>query len=395
MDGCIGGITLDEQSINDQNQAQPRNNEPKSKKPRSISQSELPRVTLEQTIPVATAIYENVAGNSIAFEDLAKLLGTSPKSTITKYTIWASEAYGLIIKNESGQYLLSETGRKIVAPTYKGEDSEAKIKAILTPTILSKFYSEYDKHPIPQDSFFLNMLESKMGIPRDRVAAAREIIMDNANFTGILRHDESNDKNIINLESPSVHGNSPANEYTEKEERSEIQTTNSNTEKYCFVICPIGIEGSEERKHSDMLLKHLIEPVLHKFGLKVVRADKIDKSGLITQQIFENLLKATLCIADLSFNNPNVFYELGVRHMSQLPSIQIIKKGDKIPFDVSHGRTIVIDTSDVYTLIDRMESAKKELYEYVKGIVDNLQTEVSDDNPIRVYMPGIKVNIPR
>ena len=81
--------------------------------------------------------------------------------------------------------------------------------------------------------------------------------------------------------------------------------------------------------------------------------------------------------------------------MSQLPSIQIIRKGDKIPFDVSQGRTIVIDTSDVYTLIDRMESAKKELSEYVKAITENLRTEVSDDNPIRVYIPGVKVVIPK
>jgi hypothetical protein len=72
-------------------------------------------------------------------------------------------------------------------------------------------------------------------------------------------------------------------------------------------------------------------------------------------------------------------------------TIQIIRKGDKIPFDVSHGRTIVIDTSDVYTLIDRINSAKYELTEYARSISGNLTSEVSDDNPIKVYLPGIKI----
>ncbi len=80
--------------------------------------------------------------------------------------------------------------------------------------------------------------------------------------------------------------------------------------------------------------------------------------------------------------------------MSQLASIQIIRKGDKLPFDVSQGRTIVIDTSDVYTLLDRIESAKKELDEYVRTIVTNTNSIV-DDNPIKIYLPDIKIVMPK
>ncbi|MCC3374137.1 hypothetical protein [Cohnella sp. REN36] len=344
-------------------------------------------------------MYENVAGGSASFEELAKLLGTSKNNIRTKYTIWGSEAYGLVTKNEKNQYMLSETGRKIIAPTFDGEDSEAKVKAILTPTILSKFYTEYNKHPVPQDTFFLNVLETRMNIPRDRVGEAKEIILQNAKYAGILRRDSNSDREIINLEILSKelpnHKHNEETSITEESPVGENISEPTSNEKICFVICPIGEDSSIERKHSDLLLKHLIEPVLDTFGFKVIRADKIEKSGLITQQIFENLVKAHLCIADLSFNNPNVFYELGVRHMSQLPTIQVIRKGDKIPFDVSHGRTIIIDTSDVYTLIDRIDSAKKELTEYIKAISGKINFEISDDNPIRVYIPGVKVSIPK
>lgn len=146
------------------------------------------------------------------------------------------------------------------------------------------------------------------------------------------------------------------------------------------------------RKHADMLLKHLIEPAFAKTGFKVVRADKIEKSGLITQQIFELLVSAKICVADLSYGNPNAFYELGIRHMTKKPSIQIIRKGDKIPFDVSQGRTITVDISDTYTVMDKIESAKNELIEHIKAILDpTTSAGQSEDNPVSVYLPRLTI----
>ena len=84
--------------------------------------------------------------------------------------------------------------------------------------------------------------------------------------------------------------------------------------KDCFIICPIGSEESESRKRSDKLFKHLFQPVLEELGYNAIRADQIDKVGNITSQIIDFLVEAPLVIADLSEHNPNVFYELGIRH---------------------------------------------------------------------------------
>lgn len=372
-----------------------------------VSQKDLPRVPLEEAVPVASIMYDNIANGTTTFDNIAKLLGSSPTTNKTRYMIWGAEAYGIIIKHENNEYSLSETGRKIVAPTYHNEDSEAKIKAILTPTTFSKFFTEYNKHPIPQETYLNNLLETKLGIPRERVEEAKQIILKNIDYTGIKRIDDKTGKEVIDLDKSTsgLNQDKKGDINTvpvtfDKKTKDEIEEPAQNQEgqawnKTCFVICPIGEEGSTERKHSDMILRHLIQPVLEGAGFSVVRADKIERSGLITQQILEYLVKARLCIADLSFNNPNVFYELGVRHLSQLPAIQIIRKGDKLPFDVSQGRAITIDTSDVYTLIDRLESAKKELAQYISSIVSNTSSDVSDDNPIKVYLPGIKVTIPK
>lgn len=74
--------------------------------------------------------------------------------------------------------------------------------------------------------------------------------------------------------------------------------------------------------------------------LKLVRADQIDAPGLITRQVLEHLLKARLVIVDLSSNNPNVSYELAVRHIWRTPTVQIIRAEDKSPLTlVKAGRS--------------------------------------------------------
>jgi len=133
--------------------------------------------------------------------------------------------------------------------------------------------------------------------------------------------------------------------------------------KDCFIICPIDSEGSEVRSRSDKLFKHLFKPVLEGLGYNPIRADQIDEVGNITSQIIDLLVEAPLVIADLSGHNPNVFYELGIRHTIRKPYIQFIAKGDRLPFDVAPIRSIVIDHTD----LDSVESAKKSLKNQIRA----------------------------
>ncbi len=115
--------------------------------------------------------------------------------------------------------------------------------------------------------------------------------------------------------------------------------------KTCFVIAPIGDPGSEIRRWSDTSLNYIIAPAVECCGYeKPIRADQIPGSGLISIQVIERLIKEDLVIADLTGHNPNVFYELAVRHAARKPFIQLIKKDERIPFDLRDLRTIEIDT---------------------------------------------------
>ncbi len=114
----------------------------------------------------------------------------------------------------------------------------------------------------------------------------------------------------------------------------------SNTDKTCFVIAPIGKEGSETRKHSDQVLEYIIKPAMEDCGYEAKRADEISTLGIITTNIIQRIFDAPLVIAVLTDHNPNVFYELAIRHAARKPVIQLIKHDQEIPFDVNQQNTI-------------------------------------------------------
>lgn len=146
---------------------------------------------------------------------------------------------------------------------------------------------------------------------------------------------------------------------------------------------PIGEDGSEQRKHADLFMGSIVEPALNKLGLKVVRSDTINSAGMITSQIIEHLFKSKLVIADLSFHNPNVFYELSFRHSLGKPVIHLIRSCDSIPFDIHGFRTIRIDDSSIYAFVPQIESYQAAVSAQARQLLDD---ENPVDNPITSFI---------
>ncbi len=132
----------------------------------------------------------------------------------------------------------------------------------------------------------------------------------------------------------------------------------------CFVICPIGKDGSATRKRSDKLLNYVIKAVMEPRGYTVDRADQLAEPGLITNQIVKRIIECDILIADLSEGNPNVFYELAIRHGLKKPFVHLIDASEAIPFDNSQVRTISFDLTD----LDSVERCKTELSSQVEAI---------------------------
>ncbi|WP_146243508.1 hypothetical protein [Curtobacterium sp. MCLR17_034] len=128
-----------------------------------------------------------------------------------------------------------------------------------------------------------------------------------------------------------------------------MEATEANS---VFVIGPIGSKfaayGSPAREVYETALEvyeKVILPACEKFSLSPVRADQIAATGEINEQIFRHLRDDDVVIADLTGANPNVMYELGLRHTRPKLTVQLGEFG-QLPFDVLAVRTIQFSRSE-------------------------------------------------
>jgi hypothetical protein len=150
----------------------------------------------------------------------------------------------------------------------------------------------------------------------------------------------------------------------------------------CFVIMPFGKEGTVDREDFDDTYKEIIKKAVveSKTGLKCVRADELDRSGSITGDIIDYAINSKVVVADLTSNNPNVMYELGIRHARAVGTILMARKGTDLPFDTKTERTIIYDKISQAS----RDSALKKLTDFLRNSVDS---SILDDSPVLRRQP--------
>lgn len=139
---------------------------------------------------------------------------------------------------------------------------------------------------------------------------------------------------------------------------------NPNKDKTCFIITPIGDDQSDIRRAADGVIDAVIIPELEAIGFSnnnIKVAHRMPNPGSINQQVIEKILESDLAIANLTTLNPNVMYELAIRHAVRKPVIQILQKGTKkLPFDVIEERTIFYE-NDMSGVIELSKSLREML----------------------------------
>jgi hypothetical protein len=386
-----------EHGLEDEGESEDEENQNESSKGRKRSRTTrtYPASSFNDALEIGSAIYEH-AGNRIRRLTLLEKLGRSPTSGSTRQMITNSSKYGITTGSYNADYLeLTPEGRTIfddsnplrnifqakfalaidqIAPFKKLYDEYAG-KRLAALEVMRDFLKEsgerIDDFKECVDFFVVNVKD--LGLLRTIGGAETLIPVDQALEELPTKYTERNSQPVviqkIDPESPE----------------EVARPITSVWDEVCFYITPIGEENSEQRKHSDLFLSSLVEPAVSELSLRVVRADKIGQQGLITAQIIEHVKCARLVIVDLSFLNPNVFYEMALRHACKLPIVHIIRKVDQIPFDVSQSRCIVIDNTDIYSFVPKIQTYQAEIATQARKAIEDPEHR---GNPITVFYPG-------
>lgn len=360
----------------------------KAKRTRTLRN--FPASDFEEPLEFAKQLLEFGAGQPVRRVSLFNHIGKSSESGGSRQLITNAGKYGLIKGGYQAELLeLTPDGKKAADDQIQSrERARARIQlAIMSVEPFKGLYERFKSLKLPAKAAMVDAAK-EIGVSPDAAEEAVDTFVVNLRFTGLLQTLSGADR-IITVDHllEELPASSAFSDRTaEASPRTELMTSDqAHFESMAFYITPIGHDGTEQRQHSDLFLGSIVEPALESLKLTVVRADKIDRPGVITKQVIEYLMKARLVIADLSYHNPNVFYELAVRHMLKKPVVQIMRSLDTIPFDVNQVRTVVIDTTSIYTLTPKLDAYRAEIATQVRRALENPD---SVDSPISIFFPA-------
>ena len=156
----------------------------------------------------------------------------------------------------------------------------------------------------------------------------------------------------------------------------------------CFVVMPFGAkpmrDGSGGTYDFDKVYRVMIRRAIREAGMSSHRADEGVGTSMIHSDMFRDLRDPPVVLADLSLENPNVFYELGIRHvMADSGTVLICRQGSTLPFDVGLSRVVFYDYDGAHLDWEEVERV-------VPVIAAALQEarRGKPDSPVHALLPG-------
>jgi tetratricopeptide (TPR) repeat protein len=151
----------------------------------------------------------------------------------------------------------------------------------------------------------------------------------------------------------------------------------------CFVDMPFGKKKdllSGVLIDFDVIYNTGIKPAIEEVGLKPERGDQEQSGGIIHLPMFARILLSDFMVADLTLGNPNVFYELGIRHLAKpFTTVPIFATTSALPFDVASVRSIGYDLKEGML---EAESAARLRRNIADRLRISMQQAAKPDSPI-------------
>lgn len=363
-----------------------------------------PASVFSETLEFVKKIYDVGSGQAVRRLTLFDQLGKSADSGSSRQLITNAAKYGLTKGSYAAEYIeITELGLKVVGHNVSVREQErAKIEAAITSIPpFNSVYLTLVGNKLPATAVLVDKIK-EFDVAADAAEEAVDTLIVNLRDVGLLKTLSgaerviSIDMRLDELPSKQERAPQPLSEsggyHADRPEvfHPVITADRADYETTAFYISPIGEEGSDTRRHADLFSASVVEPALEQYKLKLLRADGIDSPGIITRQILDYIINARLVIVDLSFSNPNVFYELAIRHLMRKPTVQIMRARDRIPFDINQSRTIKIDDSDIYTFVPKLPVYVAQVSAQIRQALENPDAV---DNPISIYFPNLSATV--
>jgi hypothetical protein len=327
-----------------------------------------PKNSLEDAIKIPKSIEEKNAGNPMKADMLAKAVGfRQPQDWRFLDILRSANQYGLVSGSGAGATVsLEKIGQDIVAPSSPSQRQQALLNAFQKVDEFKRVQDFYRGKRIPEDEYFLNTLTQEFGIPRDRIDRFAEIFRKNLDFLGQFSAPDEFQ--------PQIHADNGVPQapiaIPETVDQVGQPTRVRQFLDTCFVMMPFG-------SWFDRYYKEIYVPAIREAGFEPVRADELFSAGSVVEQIWEQIDKAIVLLADLTDKNPNVFYELGLAHAARKPVVFTSAKVDDVPFDLRHLRVIIYDVREPVWA----EKLRRSITDYLRNA--KLEPEKSIPQPFR------------
>ncbi|MEM6329654.1 MAG: hypothetical protein AAF790_05330 [Planctomycetota bacterium] len=304
----------------------------KKSKPASPKNWTFPKNSLEDALLIARAIEDKNAGNPMKASVLVKAVGYNQSSDWRFLDMLRSaNQYGLVEgSGQNATVSLAQIGEDVVAPSSSAQRQQALVEAFRNVDDFRQVEEFYGGKRIPEDEFFENTVVREFSIPRDRVKTFTQVFTDNLRYLNLFN---ARARNTEEPESSAVGKDEVSSDDTPEEAPGGRVREYLDT---CFMMMPFG--NWFDRYYHDIYV-----PAIKEAGFEPVRGDELFSTGTVVEQIWEEVQKSTVLLADLSERNANVFYELGLAHAAGKPVVLTAPQIDDVPFDLRHLRVIVYD----------------------------------------------------
>lgn len=160
--------------------------------------------------------------------------------------------------------------------------------------------------------------------------------------------------------------------------------------KTCFVSMPVGRKNSPASGASidfDRVYDELVVPAVSQAGLALRSWRDVAAGASIQKQALGDIISCDVMLVDVTTSNPNVMYELGVRHAANRGPTVLLRGGrESVPFYAGYLQAVIYDP-DID--LDQPQALRQRLAEALRSA-----TRRNDGSPVYEFFPSMRVELP-